>query len=159
VLTRPFTGRDRTLAVFGALALLAAALVSSTPAPANATTSYTIARTGGTGNDGSDSGTAIIYTITLTNFDCTAGSGFSSVNLDVSGIAGGPLNKHFEIQLNFAGPTTNTTGCTAINSNFNVPLSDFSGDPSSALIRIQEHRLLSSDSCKRLTLCRVREVG
>jgi hypothetical protein len=113
------------LAVFGTLALLAAILVPATPAPASATTSYTITRSDG---DGSDSTSAIVYTVTLTDFDCTTGSGFSQVKLDVSGIAGGPLNKHFEIRLHFAG-STNTTGCIAINSSFNVPLSDFSGDP------------------------------
>jgi hypothetical protein len=36
VLTRPLTGRDRTVAAFGALALFAAILVPSTPAPASA---------------------------------------------------------------------------------------------------------------------------
>jgi hypothetical protein len=38
VTTRPFTGRDRTLAAFGALALLAAILVPSAAAPASAAT-------------------------------------------------------------------------------------------------------------------------
>jgi hypothetical protein len=125
VTARPITGHNRMLAVFGTLALLAAILVPSTPAPANATTSYTITPSGG---NGSDSTSAIVYTVTLTDFDCTTGSGFSQVKLDVSGIAGGPLNKHFEIRLNFAG-STNTTGCIATNSNFNVPSSDFSGNP------------------------------
>jgi hypothetical protein len=124
VTARPITGHNRMLAVFGTLALLAAILVPATPAPASATTSYTITRSGG---DGSDSTSAIVYTVTLRDFNCTTGSGFSQVKLDVSGIAGGPLNKHFRISLDFDGQSTNTTGCRAENSSF-MALSDFSGN-------------------------------
>jgi hypothetical protein len=54
-------------------------------------------------------------------------SGFSSVNLDVSGIAGGPLNKWFEIRVVFAG-TTNPSGCVAIFTNSNTPTMPDSGN-------------------------------
>jgi hypothetical protein len=73
VTARPITGHNRMLAVFGTLALLAAILVPAAPAPAGATTSYTITPSGG---DGSDSASRIIYTITLTGFDCSTCPGF-----------------------------------------------------------------------------------
>jgi hypothetical protein len=109
------------------LLLGAVSALSVLPQPANATPSYTINRSA---DNGSDSANAIVYTITLTDLDCTTVSVsiLPEVRLDVSGIAGGPVNKWFEIRLNFAG-TTDTTACVVGNSLGNIDPGSFAGNP------------------------------